>query len=419
MLLLGGCSPDASDQAEPGRPDLVLAHVSVIDGLGTAPIPDRTIEIRGGRITAIRPSAEDDEGLSLSGHFVAPGLIDTHQHLPAWDETLLLASLDSLVRAGITSVREMASRADVFQRVSERTDSAARPRLFWSAFWADSTFMADDPRVQDTPGAGDLPWSLSVNESTDLEAAVREARQSGATGIKVYTNIPPGLLRDIVLASHEQGMQVWSHPVVFPTRPSEVISAGSDVISHAALLVWEGAQQLPSTYNGGHPFNPFGPPAPYSTVAPEDPGVIAVLEAMLSRGVILDPTVSTMAGAVSAEASSWALRATRLAHEMGIPISVGTDNPAAGHTALFNELEMLVDSVGLTPLEALTSATSVGAAALGAEGELGSVQVGWVADLVVYSNDPTANITSVRYPAFVIKGGQIVSSLDGRQLPRR
>jgi imidazolonepropionase-like amidohydrolase len=117
-----------------------------------------------------------------------------------------------------------------------------------------------------------------------------------------------------------------------------------------------------------------------------------------------------MASAVDAEASAWASEATRLAHRLGVPISAGTDNSDAGPAALFLELEMLVDSVGLTPLEALTSATSVGAAVLGVDDEIGSIAEGMVADLVIYANDPTLDITRARHPVYVIKGGHIVRS---------
>ena len=93
---------------------------------------------------------------------------------------------------------------------------------------------------------------------------------------------------------------------------------------------------------------------------------------------------------------------------MGIAIAAGTDHPAAGHVALFGELEMLVEAVGLTPLEALTAATSTGAEALGVGDRLGTVQEGKVADLVVYPSDPTVDISNLRDPIYVINSGSLV-----------
>lgn len=186
-----------------------------------------------------------------------------------------------------------------------------------------------------------------------------------------------------------------------PNRPV-VAASGVHVISHAAFFVWEGPAELPPTYNGPHPWSPFGPPAPYGTVSHDDPAVVAVLETMRDRGVILDPTITLMS-LLSEESRTWALNLTRLAHEMGIPIATGTDA-----ALLFDEIEALVNDVGLTPLEALASATSVGAAAIGVGDDFGSIEVGKVADLVVYPVDPSTDITALRRPSHVFRGGKLV-----------
>ena len=79
LLALAGCRSAAET-----APDLVLANVTVIDGLGGAPTPGRTIEIRGGRITAIRAARPNETSEpAVAGHFVIPGLIDSHVHLVA------------------------------------------------------------------------------------------------------------------------------------------------------------------------------------------------------------------------------------------------------------------------------------------------------------------------------------------------
>ena len=89
---------------------------------------------------------------------------------------------------------------------------------------------------------------------------------------------------------------------------------------------------------------------------------------------------------------------------MGIPLTVGTDG-----ISIFDEIETLVDSVGLTPLEVLASATSVGAAAIGVGAELGTVEAGKAADLVVYRSDPSINIRNLRTPSLVIRGGRVIT----------
>ncbi len=402
LLLLACGGPDSPSGT---TPDLVLANVTVIDGLGSAPQPNRTIEVTGGRITSVRPALPDDVGtVDAAGLFVTPGLIDSHKHIVARDVDGIGTVLDAMLRAGITSAREMACCAADYSDLVASADTSQLTRLYWSAFWAGPTFMRDDPRVQPTYSSeGHATWLLAVTDTTDLDAGLRGARESGATGIKIYSDLPPTLVTTIATSAGNAGMRVWSHPVVFPTRPSVVAASGVHVISHAALFVWEGAEELPATYNGSHPHNPFGPPAPYGSVSPDSPEVTAVLEIMRDRGMILDATISTISGAVGDEASAWAVELTRRAHEMGIPISTGTDGPS-----LFDEIEMLLESVGLTPLEVIASATSVGAAVIGVADDFGSVEVGKVADLVAYIDDPLTDIISLRRPSFVIRGGQIV-----------
>jgi imidazolonepropionase-like amidohydrolase len=409
LILTIACNPGAGEAGAPA-PDLVLANVTVVDGLGGPPVAGRTVEIRAGRIATIRSARPTEpQSLDLTGRFLIPGLIDSHAHL-GHTGARLGAILDSLLRGGITAVREMACCADLYRPLSSQADSTPTPRIFFSAFWADPAFFAVDPRVAATPNAGKLPWFLGVTGATDLMSAVRDARASGATGLKIYSNLAPALVAAIAAEGRRQGMRVWSHPVVFPTRPAAVVAAGVDVISHAALLAWEGADTLPLRYDAGPRFNPFGPPAPYGSVAPDAPSVIRVLEAVRDRGVILDATVSTMRGAVSEEAFAWAARVTALAHRMGIPIAAGTDREAFvdGYPALFAELEVLVRDVGVTPLEALAAATRNGARVLGLERELGSIGPGMVADLVVVPSDPSRDIRHARAVSHVIKGGRMV-----------
>ncbi|MEO8450849.1 MAG: amidohydrolase family protein [Gemmatimonadota bacterium] len=407
LIVLAACRSPAER-----APDLVIANVAVIDGLGSAPVSGRTIEVRDGKISKIRAATEGEaSSIPAAGRFVIPGLIDSHMHL-GQDAGKLTPILDSLLRGGVTSLREMACCADLYQHLDSQADSTRTPRIFYSAFFADSTFFVVDPRVSSTPHAGKLPWFLGVDHSTDLKAAVQAARASGATGIKIYSNLDARLVAAITAEGHAQGMRVWSHPVIFPTRPSAVVAAGVDVISHASLLVWEGAETMPNDYDSGHPFNAFGPPAPYATVPPDAPSVLRVLDSMRSRGTILDATVSTVRGAVSEASFAWATRVTALAHGKGIPIAAGTDRQqfVDGHPAVLAELEVLVKDVGLTPLEAISAATRIGARVVGMESTLGTVEVGKIADLVVLSDDPSRDIRNLQGVVAVIKGGRLVGA---------
>lgn len=387
-----------------GEPDQVLVDVTVIDGTGAAPKPGQTIEITDGRITALRSAMPGDSAtLDMAGSFVMPGLIDAHVHLPR-DRAELRTVLDSMLSVGITAAREMASTRDHSQSDSA-ADSAEYTRVYRSAVWNGPPFMRDDPRARDIYAeAGHVAWYLAVTDTTDLEAELQAVRESGVAGIKLTSDLDSSLIRDITTSARAAGLPVWSHAAIFPTRPSVVAASGVHVISHASFFVWEGAAEMPPSFIGSHPWSPFGPPAPYGIVAPDDPRVVAVLETMRDRGVILDPTVTLMA-LQSEEARAWAVDLTRLAHEMGVPIAAGTDSPSI---SLFDELEALVHEVGLSPLEALASATSVAAAAIGVGDEFGSIEVGKTADLAAYPADPSSDITALRRPSHVIRGGELV-----------
>jgi imidazolonepropionase-like amidohydrolase len=400
LFVVVSCADPTSELARP--PDHVLVDVTVIDGTGAAPKPGHTIEIANGRVTGLRPTMPGDSAtVDVAGSFVTPGLIDAHVHLPE-NRELLRAALDSMLSLGITSTREMASSPSHAQFQSN-ADSIQFTRVYRTAYWAGPTYMRDDLRVREAyAAAGQVPWLLAVTDTTDLEAALRGARESGMTGIKMYSDLEPSLVNAIARSARAAGFRVWSHAAVFPTKPSVLAESGVHVISHAAFFVWEPPAEMPPTYNEPHPWNAFGPPAPYASVSPDDPAVVAVLATMREHGVILDPTITVM-GRLSEEARTWAVNLTRSAHGMGIPIATGTDN-----VSLFEEIEALVDDVGLTPLEALASATSVAAAVIGVDGELGSLEVGKVADLVVYFADPSVEITALRRPSRVFRSGAMV-----------
>jgi imidazolonepropionase-like amidohydrolase len=107
---------------------------------------------------------------------------------------------------------------------------------------------------------------------------------------------------------------------------------------------------------------------------------------------------------------------TRRAHELGVPIAAGTDAMGAEEEGslpnLHRELELLVNQAGLSPLEAIESATSIAARALGLEETLGTITIGKQADLVVLRSDPTLDIRNTRDIAFVVKRGRVVSAPD-------
>ncbi|MBA2355976.1 MAG: amidohydrolase family protein [Acidobacteria bacterium] len=331
--------------------------------------------------------------IDLHGQFLLRGLVDAHAHLGAERE-----SIDRYLRfifsGGITTVRDMAGDSFLYAQLRPRSNDAETPlaRLYYSANWAGPSFWDDRRWVGSTQGKppGEASWARAITATSDLMAEA---------------------------AAHANGLRVWSHPVVFPSRPSDVVRSGIDVISHATLFVWEGATTLPTTYHSGA-HGDFGPAAPYADGPVRSPAVLRVLEEMKRRGTMLDATVSTIPFSISETAAVWGYQLTALARSMGIPVVAGTDRDASqtadGYPTLFEELEALVDKCGFSALDAITTATLNGARALGIEKDFGTVEPGRMADLIVVRGDPAADIRNLRRVSYVIKSGRVHTSTARR-----
>jgi imidazolonepropionase-like amidohydrolase len=409
------------------RQQLALTHATVIDGTGAAPRDGQTIVLREGRITEIFPDGTKPlpagQVLDLTGKFVIPGLIDAHVHLatdPSGRDANAVQQLRGALLGGVTSVRDMAGDAVVLRQLAANAqqEGVASPRIFYSAVFAGPTFF-EDPRTRSAAHGGvpgQVPWMRAVSDTTDVPAAVTAARGTGATGIKLYADLPPTLVARITSEAHKQGLKVWSHATIYPSRPSDAISAGVDVISHAILLYWQGAAQIPARYHARSSSSVYDS-------MPADGAVMTNLyHLMRDKGTVLDATLfisSRLEGAPPGtagiadphRATEWMYAVTSEAKKSGVPVAAGTDGMMPGNPAelpnLHREMELLVTRAGFTPLEAITSATLNSARALGIESSAGSIAPGKYADLVILGANPLTDIRNTRSVERVIKDGHL------------
>jgi imidazolonepropionase-like amidohydrolase len=265
----------------------------------------------------------------------------------------------------------------------------------------------------------------AITPQTDLRLAVAMARGTGASAIKVYADLPPDLVAAIAAEAHRQGVPIWAHAMIFPTTPMQGIAAGADVVSHACMLAYEASEVKPRAYHNRAPVEEA------RFAAGDNPAVEAVLQEMKRRGVILDATDHVyveMARAYARRGGKGAKpycspelaeKITRQAYRDGVAISTGTDgfSPAGDpYPAIDDEIELLVDKAGLSPMDAIRSATLVGARAAGRAGEMGSIEPGKLANLVILAADPLKDIRALRQVTLVVKRGRPYPRTDYRPL---
>jgi imidazolonepropionase-like amidohydrolase len=289
------------------------------------------------------------------------------------------------------------------------------PAIYFSALLSGPGFF-DDPRVQSSNRGiapiGTSPWARAVTDTTNLTLAIAAARGTGASGIKLYAELPAALIPKITAEAHRQGMKVWSHATMVPSIPSDAVAGGVDVLSHAAHFIWQ-IESLPDFRQRLS--------ADYSKVSPDDPRLDSLFGAMAERGTALDATLYV--ARQRPDALAFSARIVRRAQAAGVPILAGTDGigaPIEGTLPhLHDELELLVTQAGLTPLQAITAATLSPARALGIELTHGSIAAGKAADLVILQADPAADIRNSRRIESVYRGGKryvrsVQPAVDGR-----
>jgi imidazolonepropionase-like amidohydrolase len=438
LLALGAaaCRPAAApgrpmvDVASGGeRPDtLVLTGATVIDGTGRAPMPNATVVVAGGTIAAVfpagtRPMPPGARVVHLGGRYIVPGLIDSHVHVtypfttaPRQDSILKL-----LFQGGVTAVRDLAGDAVALRELARAAaePGAPWPRIHYSALFASDSFLMADGRVEPISHGmtlGQAPWARAIGVRTDVRLAVEVAKWTGATGIKIYAGLPRDVVRALADEAHRQQMMVWAHSSVLPALPSDVVAVGVDVLSHADVLVLDAETDRPLATRD------YGRARRYDRFPVTSEPITRLLEAMKSRGTILDATLYVTTaqhrrfGADTTRRhlwpmAEWTYAVTRRAHQMGIRVAAGTDLMGQPGTDslpfLHDELELLVTRAGFSPMDAIVAATLRGAEALGTAERYGTVEPGKIADLVVLRADPLADIRNSRTITHIVKAGRV------------
>jgi imidazolonepropionase-like amidohydrolase len=386
--------------------------VSVSDG---STLRDAVVLVDGERIAAIGSAdgvAIPDEAvvLDMQGRWLLPGLMNMHVHpglvLPGkmsvelageTEAALALrmaAAARGILQAGVTTIRIPGDsrHADLALDRSIRKGESIGPRIF----------SAGESLVI-TGGHGSEPGVLYADGADELVKAARQQISLGASWVKILISggiatdggaiaealMTPEEIRAVVDAAHRFGAKVAAHSGS-SAATTVAVDAGIDSIEHGYTLDRKVLRKMAKAGTWLVP-----------TIVVSQPATAPFFERIGSPPWYLERRESV--GKVH-----W--KALQTAIEEGVNIALGTDQlpqePNDGTTATVREAEYYVEA-GMTPLEALRSATIETARMLEADDEIGSLEVGKYADIIAVSADPLEDISALRGLNFVMKNGEI------------
>ncbi len=440
LLACTGCGGQMTESATT-EPVLLLENVTVIDGTGAPARAGLSVAVTGERISAVGPagsvraiSGPGAEPIDVSGQFLIPGLWDMHVHLGGLDAGTRAGP--AFIAHGVTGVRDMGSPLDEILTLRDRWPAASPsgPRLF-----------AAGPILQG-PLPFELPLIRSVGDPTEARAAVDDLHRAGVDFIKVGDTVPADAYRALADRARRRGLPVVGHlPVAIAAVDAAL--AGQRSIEHFGSARFHGLLLAASSEEGpltrrvralldaarqgdvaadarlfradltaplADSFSPQKAAALFRTFADHGTAQVPTLAALRS---VWDAQADGMAGQDRRAADRvWDRyrEMVRLLRDAGVPILAGTDQTPDG-ASLHRELELLVEA-GLSPAEAIAAATSRATAFLGLIDEVGTIETGKRADLVLLDGDPLADITNTRRIAAVVVGGVLLDRADLQRL---
>jgi imidazolonepropionase-like amidohydrolase len=401
---------------------LAIVGGTLIDGTGKPPINDSAVVIEKGKITAAGPRAQitvpkGTKIVDATGKTVLPGLWDMHAHFEQveWGPIYLAA--------GATTVRDCGNELEFITAVR---DAIAKGRGLGPRILAAG--IVD----------GDSRFAIGVERVNNPEQAkywVDRYHELGFQQMKIYSSVKKENVAAVAAEAHRLGMTVTGH-IPFGMTAYDGVNAGMDQINHIQYIADVMTKHLPADAKQLERVQAAGDIDLNSREAQD---AIAFLK---SHGTVIDPTlvvfesftagpdrpiesfepgVAKVApelrtqleeGGVPAQVAPMFrkefakyVEITGALHKAGIPIVAGTDQTVPGYS-LYRELELYVEA-GFTPMEAIQAATIVPAHAMKLDAELGTVEAGKRADMILVDGNPLESIHNIRKVKTVITGGKV------------
>jgi imidazolonepropionase-like amidohydrolase len=430
---------------------VALTHLLLLDGTGTAAKPDQTVIIRAGRIAEVGSASavkvpDGAVAMDLKGHTLIPGLVGMHDHLfytAAGGRAVQMSYTGPrlYLASGVTTIRTTGGRApyaEINLKDAITRGKVPGPRIHLTA-----------PYLTGVEGGGSM---AVVHSAKEARRFVAYWAAEGATWIKAYTDISRAELGAAIKEAHKQGIKVTGHLCSVSFR--EAVALGIDNLEHGMLTASD--------------FDPAKQPdvCPVTTIgrnnAADVQGQTAkdVIQMLVKRGVPMTSTLavyepfvagrptkeprvlnamapavrddylklrneidSTGNGPVAAEGLKSAMVFEKAFVGAGGVLAAGVDPTGIGGALAGygdqRNYELLTEA-GFTPPQVVKIMSSNGAKVLGVQQQLGTVEKGKLADLVVLEGDLTADPTVIRSPTVVFKDGigydpaKLIGSVQGR-----
>jgi amidohydrolase family protein len=418
-------------------PSIVFEHATVIDATGAPPRLDISVVITGGKISAIGKSIQPPSGarvIDATGKFLIPGLWDMHVHLDPQGNVLR-----ALVASGITGIREMYSGIPIATLAAWRA-RPENPRIAAAGFLDGPLMLMSGPAPPDA-------YAVGTAEQARLGIALLAA--SGADFLKVYNSLPREAYFEIAQRSKSLGIPFAGHvpEAVSPAEASEAGQRSQEHLIDILLACSTREQELrrqrialmyDQAISGEEQKLQLGFPDPQGLFDTyDDAKAAALFKTFVKNGTWHTPTLALLQSFLTDKArarkmdymqvltpeqfESWIARIGALLqrykklvgdmHRAGVEFLAGTDSgpnsPAPPGASLHDELELLVES-GFTPMEALQAATRNPARYFGKLQEMGTLEPGKVADMVLLDANPLEDIRNTRKISMVVLRGRIL-----------
>jgi imidazolonepropionase-like amidohydrolase len=408
---------------------LIIRHANLFDAKAKVMRPGMSVVVQGNRITAVGPDrevAEPDaaEVIDARGRALLPGLWDMHVHIADNSEGPLQLA------AGVTSVRDMANDIDELNARRKRfeTGELVGPRIFMAGFI-------------DGPGPLAAPTKILASTPEEVVGFINRYADLGYEQIKLYSSLKPELVPVATKAAHARGLRVSGHIPAGMTA-DQAIDAGYDEIQHVNFVMLNFWPDAAGDTNTMKRFTVVGERGDKLDLG--SPQVQAFLKKLHDKDIVIDPTVATFEGMFTAEprkadpslaaalprlppavargsygggmAKDDAQRAQYTAayakmvemvgalHKAGVRMVPGTD----GFDGFLLEREFELWAKAGIPNNDIIYAATLGAASVNHhDRQLGSIETGKLADLILVDGDPSKNISDLRKVGWVMKDGTV------------